>query len=272
MRLLFLGDVVGRSGRTALSGRLRQLRSLLELDFIVANGENAAHGFGITPKMCGELFDAGVDCLTTGNHIWDRAEINETLDREPRLLRPRNYGSNRPGRGIGTYETPRGHRVVVVNVMGRLFMDEVTDPFAAVEESLATLRLGQDAAAILVDVHAEATSEKTAIGHYCDGRVSLVVGTHSHVPTADCRILPRGTAYQTDAGMCGDYDSVIGMRKSASIDRFLGRRSSDRLEPAEGEATLCGVFIETDDRTGLARRAAPLRLGGGLPNQWPLQA
>ncbi|MFO1188561.1 MAG: TIGR00282 family metallophosphoesterase [Alphaproteobacteria bacterium] len=269
MKLLFLGDVVGRAGRTALSVRLRQLRGLLELDFIVANGENAAHGFGITPKICGELFDAGVDCITTGNHIWDRAEINDTLDREPRLLRPQNYGSNRPGRGFAIYETPRGQRIAVLNVMGRLFMDEVSDPFACVDETLAALRLGQDATAILVDIHAEATSEKVAIGHYCDGRATLVVGTHSHIPTADCRVLPRGTAYQTDAGMCGDYDSVIGMRKSASLDRFLGRRSPDRLEPAEGPATLCGVFVELDDRTGLAKRAAPLRLGGDLANQWP---
>ncbi|MHA1113830.1 MAG: TIGR00282 family metallophosphoesterase [Alphaproteobacteria bacterium] len=271
MRLLYCGDIVGRAGRDAVIDRLPELRAALALDFVVANGENAAHGFGITAKICGQLFDAGVDVITSGNHIWDQREILHHIDHEPRLLRPCNLAEDMPGRGVGIFVGANGRRLAVVNVMGALFMQPVEEPFQALEAALDRYPLGDAADAVLVDIHAEATSEKMAVGHVCDGRASLVVGSHSHVPTADCRILPGGTAYQTDAGMCGDYDSVIGMEKSGSLARFHGRENAPRLEPATGEGTLCAVFVEIDDATGLARRAAPVRQGGDLAEEWPLR-
>ena len=271
MRLLFLGDVVGRSGRDMVVGRLPEIREKLALDFVVVNGENSAHGFGITPKFCEEFYAAGVDVLTLGNHSWDQREIMPYIDGDPRLLRPLNYPAGTPGRGVGVYPATRGRKVMVVQVMGRLFMDPLDDPFTGLERELAKMRLGPGGAdAIIVDVHAEATSEKMAIGHVADGRVSLVVGSHSHIPTADTQILPNGTAYQTDAGMCGDYDSVIGMKKEAAIHKYVRKIPGERLSPAEGPGTLCGVVVETDDRTGLAVRAAPIRLGARLAETWPL--
>jgi metallophosphoesterase (TIGR00282 family) len=270
MRLLYMGDVVGRSGREVIAERMTEIRGRLSPDFIVANGENAAHGFGITPKICEEFFAAGVDVVTLGNHTWDQREIIPYLDGEPRVLRPLNYPAGTPGRGVGTFAAPRGRKVMVVQVMGRLFMDALDDPFAALEAVLAKTRLGAGGAdAIIVDVHAEASSEKMALGHLSDGRASLVVGSHSHVPTADAQVLARGTAYQTDAGMCGDYDSVIGMKKEAAIFKFVRKIPGERLSPAEGAGTLCAVLVETDDRTGLAKRVAPLRLGGRLAECWP---
>lgn len=263
MRLLFLGDVVGRSGRDAVARHVPDLRRRLDLDFVVANGENVAHGFGITERTARDLYEAGVDCITTGNHIWDQREILSTIDADPRLLRPVNFPRGTPGRGIGVFTVGR-KRVVVVNVMTRLFMDPLDDPFAGVEAVLATQRIGSGVDLLMVDVHGEATSEKMALGHFCDGRASLVVGSHSHVPTADAQILPGGTAYQTDAGMCGDYDSVIGMKKEAAVQRFVRKMPGERLSPAEGEGTLCGVFAEIADGTGLARRVAPVRVGGRL--------
>jgi metallophosphoesterase (TIGR00282 family) len=264
MRLLYLGDVVGRSGRDAVVAALPGLRERLKLDFVVVNGENSAHGFGITAKICEEFYAAGVDVLTTGNHAWDQREIIGTIDGDPRLLRPLNFPRGTPGRGAGVYPAPRGKKVMVLQVMGRLFMDPLDDPFAAIEAEFSRQRLGATVDAVIVDVHGEATSEKMAIGHTCDGRASLVVGSHSHIPTADAQILNGGTAYQTDAGMCGDYDSVIGMKKEAAISRFVRKMPGDRLSPADGEATVCGVFVETNDRTGLAQRVSPLRLGGRL--------
>ncbi len=269
MRILFCGDVVGKSGRRIVLDHVPRLRSELKLDFVLVNGENAAHGFGITQRMCDAFYHAGVDAITTGNHVWDRREIMNTIDDEPRLLRPMNYPDGTPGRGVGLYETGDGGRVLVIHPMGRLFMDPLDDPFAAVEAVLATQRLGEAADAILVDFHAEATSEKVAMGQMLDGRVSMVAGTHSHVPTADARVLLAGTAYQTDVGMCGDYDSVIGMEKTVSIARFISKVPNGRLEPAEGDATLCAFFVETDDTTGLALRAEPLRLGGHLSERLP---
>jgi metallophosphoesterase (TIGR00282 family) len=270
MKLLFCGDVVGRAGRRAICDRVPQLRRHLELDFVIVNGENAAHGFGITPEICREFYQAGVDVVTTGNHAWDRREILDYIGREERLLRPLNYPEGTPGLGANIYPATGGRRVLVLQVMGRLFMDPLDDPFAAAERALLNHRLGNSVDCIVADIHAEATSEKMALGHTLDGRVSLVVGTHSHVPTADAHILRGGTAYITDIGMCGDYDSVIGMEKTTAIARFVSKLPSGRLEPAEGDATLCAVYVETDDDTGLARRVAPLRIGGRLAPVWPI--
>jgi len=270
MKLLFLGDILGRSGRDAVVTKLPVLREQLALDFVVANGENAAHGFGITAKICGDLFSAGVDAVTLGNHAWDQREIIGHIDQEPRLLRPLNYPAGTPGRGAHVYTIGRGRKILVIQVMGRLYMDALDDPFAALEREFSRYRLGPGGVdAIIVDIHAEASSEKMGIGHFCDGRVSAVVGSHTHIPTADAQILSKGTAYQTDAGMCGDYDSVIGMLKEGAVARFVRKMPGDRLTPAEGEATVCGIFIETDDKTGLATRIAPVRLGPRLAETIP---
>jgi metallophosphoesterase (TIGR00282 family) len=268
MRLLLCGDIVGRSGRSVVIDNIPRLRRALGLDFVVANGENAAHGFGITDTICAELYAAGVDVITTGNHVWDKREIIPYIDGDPRLLRPINFPPGTPGRGHGIFSLPDGRKLLVVNAMARLFMDAIDDPFAGVEKLLEAHPLGA-VEAILVDFHGEATSEKMSMGHFCDGRASAVIGTHSHVPTADHQILPKGTAYQTDAGMCGDYDSVIGMQKESAVARFVRKMPGERLQVAEGEATLCGAFIETDDATGLARRIAPVRLGGRLSPDYP---
>ena len=269
MRILVCGDVVGKSGRQAITQRLPELRARLELDFVIVNGENAAHGFGITDKICAGFYEAGADAITTGNHVWDQREIMNYIGGDPKLLRPMNYPDGTPGAGTGIYDAPGGRRVLVIHPMCRLFMDPLDDPFAAVEAVLAKHRLGDKLDAIIVDVHGEATSEKQAMGHFLDGRVSAVVGTHTHVPTADARILPGGTAFQTDIGMTGDYDSVIGMQKKNATARFTTKLPQARLEPADGEATLCAVFIETDDATGLAMRIEPLRAGGGLAEAQP---
>ena len=269
MRLLFCGDIVGRSGRDVVVEHVPRLRRELALDFVIVNGENAAAGFGITEKICNEFYAAGVDVISTGNHVWDQRETVSFIDRHPKLLRPINFPAGTPGRGAALFTTAGGRKVFVVNVMGRLFMDALDDPFAAVERELAPQRLGATADAIVLDVHAEATSEKMAMGHICDGRVSLVVGSHSHVPTADNQVLPKGTAYQTDAGMCGDYDSVIGMEKALPIARFTRKLPTERLAAAQGPGTLCAVFVETDDKTGLARRVSPVRVAGRLEPSMP---
>lgn len=269
MRCLFLGDVVGRAGRDALIANLPDLRQRLSLDVVVVNGENAAGGFGITLEICRDFFAAGVDVVTGGNHSWDQQQIIGQIDDEPRLLRPLNIAPDAPGRGAYTYDLG-GRKVMVVNIQGQVFMEPNDSPFRAVDVALAGVRLGGSVDFILVDFHAEATSEKMALGHFLDGRVSAVVGSHQQVPTADAMILNGGTAYQTDAGMCGDYDSVIGMEKTVPQNRFLGRVTKARMTPALGDGTLCGVFIETDDATGLATRVAPLRQGGRLAPAWPL--
>jgi len=268
VRLLFLGDIVGRGGRDAVKTHLPELRRTLALDFVVANGENAAAGFGITEKICGQLFEAGVDVVTGGNHSWDQREVMSYINREPRLLRPQNYPAGTPGRGYGVF-TVGGRKLLVMNVMAQLFMESLDDPFAAVEGLLARHRLGAGVDAILLDFHGEATSEKMAMGHFVDGRVSLCVGTHTHVPTADAMILPGGSGYMSDAGMCGDYDSVIGMEKSTALERFVKKVRGERLAPATGPASLCGLLLETDDASGLARRIEPLRLGGRLQESRP---
>jgi metallophosphoesterase (TIGR00282 family) len=269
MKILFLGDIVGAAGRRAVTDNLPRLRRDLDLDFVIVNAENAAHGFGLTEEICNGLYQVGADCITTGNHVWDRREIIPTFERETRLLRPHNYPKGAPGTGARVFDDRRGRKVFVLHLMARLFMDPLDDPFALAEAELDTNRLGQTIDAVVLDFHGEATSEKMAMGHYVDGRASLVVGTHSHIPTADAHILNGGTAYMTDAGMCGDYDSVIGMQKDNAIERFITKMPTARLEPADGEATVCGVFVETDDRTGLAKRIAPLRTGGRLAPHWP---
>ena len=271
MRLAFFGDVVGRTGREGLAEHLPGLRRRLGLEFVVVNAENTAGGFGVTEATARELYDAGADCLTLGNHAWDQREAMTYIVREPRLIRPLNYSafSEAPGRGAQLFETDGGKRVLVVNLLGRVHMDSLDDPFAAVDGELAACPLGVAADAIIVDMHAEVTSEKMTMGHFCDGRASLVVGTHTHVPTADAQILPGGTAYQTDAGACADYDSVIGNQKEEPLRRFTTRISGGRLKPAAGPATVCGVFVETDDTTGLARRVEPIRVGGRLAQQVP---
>jgi 2',3'-cyclic-nucleotide 2'-phosphodiesterase len=268
MRVLLCGDVVGRSGREAITAQVPRLRRELGLDLVVVNGENAAHGFGITDRICAEFYEAGVDVITTGNHVWDRREIIPYIAADPRLLRPINFPPGTPGRGHGLFRLGDGRDVLVVNAMARLFMDAIDDPFAALDRLVGAHALGA-VAAIVVDFHGEATSEKTSMGHFCDGRVSAVIGTHSHVPTADYRILAGGTAYMTDVGMCGDYDSVIGMRKDSSVQRFVRKMPGERAEVADGPATLCAVVVECDDATGLARRIAPLRVGGLLAPAWP---
>jgi metallophosphoesterase (TIGR00282 family) len=268
MRFLLCGDIVGRRAREAVAAEVPRLRRELGLDFVVANGENAAHGFGITDTICAQLYAAGVDVITTGNHVWDRREIMTYIAGDPRLLRPINFPAGTPGNGYGIYPLGDGRSVMVVNAMARLFMDAIDDPFAALDRLLDAHPLGS-VDAILLDFHGEATSEKTAMGHFCDGRVSAVLGTHSHVPTADHRILAKGTAYATDIGMCGDYDSVIGMQKEPAIARFVRKLPGERLEVAPGEPTICGVVIETDDASGLACGIWPLRRGGKLDPAMP---
>lgn len=271
MRILYCGDVVGRTGRRVVIENLPSLREKLGLDLVLVCGENAAAGFGITAKICAEFYAVGVDVITLGNHAWDQREIISYIDGDPKLLRPINYPEGTPGRGGAVYETTAGRKVFVTQVMTRLFMDPLDDPFASLDRALAPHRLGKTVDAIIVDLHGEATSEKMALGHFVDGRVSLAAGTHTHVPTADFQILPGGTGYLTDIGMCGDYDSVIGMKKDVPLARFTRKLPTpERLSPAEGEATLCAVYLETDDTSGLAKHVAPLRLGGRLAPHWPV--
>jgi hypothetical protein len=269
MRLLFLGDVVGRSGRAVVIERLPVLTAEWKLDFVVLNGENAAGGFGITEAIYQELCDAGADAITLGNHAWDQREALVFIERAPKLIRPLNFPAGTPGKGSMLAQAKNGARVLVINLMGRIFMDPLDDPFASVESELEARPLGKGCDAIIVDMHAETTSEKQSMGHHLDGRVSAVVGTHTHAPTSDERVLAGGTAFITDVGMCGDYDSVIGMAKEEPLRRFLTRLPSGRFEAATGPATLSGLAVEIDDGSGLARRVAPVRLGGVLSEARP---
>jgi 2',3'-cyclic-nucleotide 2'-phosphodiesterase len=283
MRILFIGDVVGRSGREAVGAALPRLRAALRIDLAVVNAENASHGFGLGPDMAAALFAAGADVITLGNHAWDRKEIIPFIADHPRLLRPLNYPPGTPGGGAIVVEVPPGsgpgagstRRALVVQAMGRLYMDPLDCPFRVAAAELSRHRLGgppgsYGLAAILVDFHAEASSEKMAFAHFLDGKVSAVIGTHTHCPSADCQVLPGGTGFQSDAGMSGDYDSVIGMEKSGATLRFWNKMKGEKLGPAEGEATVCGTFVETDDATGLARRIEPVRVGGRLAPAMPV--
>ncbi len=269
MRILFVGDVVGRSGRKIVNERLPGLIADWKLDLVVANGENAAGGFGITEAIYNELIDAGAGCITLGNHAWDQREALVFIERAPRLIRPLNYPAGTPGRGTAMIETKNGKRALVINAMGRIFMDALDDPFAAVDGELAACPLGAGADAIILDMHCEATSEKQAMGFFCDGRVSLTVGTHTHSPTADHRILPGRSAFVTDVGMTGDFDSVIGMVKDEPLNRFLRKIPGGKFEPTTGAATLCAIAVETDDASGLASKVGAVRLGGVLEEARP---
>lgn len=264
MKILFLGDVVGRDARDEIIRQLPALKKDLKLSAVIVNAENAASGFGITPQICNDLYQAGADCITTGNHVWDQREIIAYIGNDPRLLRPINFPEGAPGRGFHIIETVQGQKILVANVMCRLFMDALDDPFAAVDKLCKSYRLGAQVNAIIIDAHGEASSEKQALAYHVDGRASLVVGTHTHVPTADARILPQGTGYQTDAGMCGCYESIIGMEAAPAVQRFVRKIPGEKLRPAEGPVTLCGTLIEVDPKTGRCIKIEAFRTGGTL--------
>ena len=269
MRILFLGDVVGRSGRNAVINRLPGLIEQYQLDFVIVNGENAAGGFGITEAICNSILGAGADVITTGNHVWAQKEAFEFLPRQSAILRPLNYPQGTPGKGANIYVARNGAKILVINVMGQVFMNVLDDPFLAVQREIELHPLKKSVDAIVIDMHAEATSEKQGLAHFLDGRVSLVIGTHTHVPTADYQIFPYGTGFMSDSGMCGDYDSVIGMKKEEPVQRFGTKIAKSKYEPASGEATICGLAAEVDDDSGLPTKLEPLRLGGKLSNTLP---
>lgn len=270
MRILFLGDVVGRAGRTAITERLPGLRAEWRADVVIVNGENATNGAGLSPDHAKGLLAAGADCLTLGDHAFDQRDMMQFIETEPRIIRPVNYAKAAPGRGLAIFDAGRGRKILVGQVLGQVFMKRpFDDPFSAVDEMLRRHPLGGTVQASLIDVHCEATSEKMAMGHFADGKASVVVGTHTHVATADAQILPAGTAFQSDAGMCGDYNSVIGMDKAEPLRRFVTGMAKTRFKPAEGEATLSGLFVETDDRTGKATAVKMIRHGGRLEQSVP---
>lgn len=261
---------MGRAGRAAITENLDRLRREWRLDFIVVNGENATSGMGLSAAHARTILDAGADCITLGDHAFDQKDMLQFIEQEPRILRPLNYSKAAPGKGARLFSAKNGRKVLVTQVLGQVFMKRpFDDPFSHLEPVLKAHPLGGQAAAIVVDIHCEATSEKMAVGHYCDGRASLVVGTHTHVPTADAMVLAGGTGYLTDAGMCGDYNSVIGMEKTEPLRRFITGMPKERFTPATGAATLSGVYVETDDRSGKATRITMVREGGLLQNAAP---
>ncbi|MCE8545426.1 YmdB family metallophosphoesterase [Ruegeria pomeroyi] len=270
MKILFLGDVMGRAGRKAVCEHLPRLRAEWKLDFVVVNGENASNGMGLSGEHAKALLDAGADCLTLGDHAFDQKDMLQYIETEPRIIRPINYAKGAPGRGHRLFTAPGGRKVLVAQVLGQVFMKRpYDDPFSAIEPVLKSHPRGGMADAVIVDMHCEATSEKMAMGHYCDGRASLVVGTHTHVPTADAMVMPGGTAYLSDAGMCGDYHSVIGMDKAEPMRRFITGMARSRFTPALGEATVSGVYVETAPQGGAATRIAMVRVGGQLQQSSP---
>ncbi|MFD0980147.1 TIGR00282 family metallophosphoesterase [Tropicimonas aquimaris] len=270
MRILFLGDVMGRSGRSAVAERLPRMRLDWKLDFVVVNGENATSGMGLSGAHAKALLDAGADCVTLGDHAFDQKDMLQFIETEPRILRPMNFAKDAPGRGAAVFRTASGRRVLVAQVLGQVFMKRpFADPFSALDQVLRSHPRGGQVAASLIDIHCEATSEKMGVGHFCDGRASVVVGTHTHVPTSDAQILPGGTAFQSDAGMCGDYNSVIGMEKTEPMRRFVTGMPKARFTPALGEATVSGLYVETDDATGKATRVEMIRQGGRLAPAGP---
>jgi len=266
MRILFLGDVVGISGRSMVLNNLLSKIEEKKIDFVVVNGENAADvGVGITEEICKDFFNCGIDVITTGNHVWDQKETMSHIEKENRLLRPKNLFEPSPGKGFGVFTAKNQLKVGVLNLMGNVFMKKCEDVFESAEKFMKKYKLKEDYDFLIVDYHGEITSEKTAIGHFFDGKATLVVGTHTHIPTNDARVLRGGTAYQTDAGMCGDYNSVIGMDKDISINRFLKNKSSKNF-PATGEATLCGVIVDCNVESGLATNIENFIYGGELKN------
>ncbi|WP_299843329.1 TIGR00282 family metallophosphoesterase [uncultured Roseovarius sp.] len=270
MKILFLGDVMGRAGRKAVTEMLPRLREDWRLDFVVINGENATGGMGLSGAHAKVLLEAGADCVTLGDHAFDQKDMLQFIEGEPRILRPVNFAKGAPGRGHRVFSDRRGRKVLVAQVLGQVFMKRAfDDPFSAVDQVLRSHPLGGAVQATIVDVHCEATSEKMGMGHYCDGRASVVVGTHTHVPTGDAQILPGGTAFQSDAGMCGDYLSVIGMDKAEPMRRFVTGMPKARFTPALGDATLSGLYVETDDKTGQATAVHMVRQGGRLAQAGP---
>jgi len=270
MRLIFLGDVVGRCGRDAVIEHLPTIRREGKIHFVVVNAENATNGRGLSAAHSRLLLDAGADCLTLGDHAFDVREMTRVVEQQRRIIRPLNFGRVVPGHGAAMFDCPGGRQVFVAQVVGRVFMrPSFDDPFPAIDSALQAPPLKARADAIIVDVHAEATSEKNAMGAFLDGRASMVVGTHTHVPTSDGRILPGGTAYLTDAGMCGCYDGVIGFRTEGSLGQFRTGMKAKRMRPAKGPGTVSGVFVETSDRTGLAKRIETFRIGGSFPQERP---
>ena len=270
MKIMFLGDVMGRAGRSAITDHLPRLRAAWKLDFVVVNGENATNGAGLSPDHAKAILDAGADVVTLGDHAFDQKDMLAFIDKEPRIIRPLNFSKAAPGAGARVFTDARGRKVLVAQALGQVFMKRpFDDPFSALDAVLRQYPMGGQVQASLVDIHCEATSEKMAVGHFCDGRASIVVGTHTHVPTSDAMILPGGTAYQSDAGMCGDYDSVIGMDKVEPLRRFITGMPKGRFNPAEGEATLSGLYVETDDRTGRATLCSMVRQGGRLSQSGP---
>lgn len=268
MRILFVGDVMGRSGRDAVAKHLPVLKKSLKIDCAIVDADNAAHGLGVTESNCKEFYEAGADCITTGNHVWDQREIIPYIGRDPKLIRAINFPKGTTGNSSFLFTTPSGERILITHALARLFMENLDCPFTGMDELLKDYKLGQNVDAIFVDFHGEATSEKNAFAHYLDGRVSAVVGTHTHMPTADCQVFDGGTGYQTDAGMTGDYNSVIGVRKDIPIHRFVKKTPSERLVPADGEATFCGTFVETNAK-GLCTRIEPIIVGPRLQNHTP---
>lgn len=270
MKILFLGDVMGRAGRRAVTEKLPKLREEWRLDFAVVNGENASNGMGLSGEHAKALLEAGADCITLGDHAFDQKDMLQFIEQEPRIIRPLNFAKGAPGRGHRVFSDRRGRKILVTQVLGNVFMKRAfDDPFSAADAVLRQHVLGGAVQAALVDVHCEATSEKMGMGHFCDGRASVVVGTHTHIPTGDAQVLNGGTAYLTDAGMCGDYNSVIGMEKAEPMRRFVTGMPKSRFTPALGEATLSGVYVETDDRTGLATSVKMIRQGGRLEQAAP---
>tara|TARA_B100000029_G_scaffold309275_1_gene301855 strand:- start:1208 stop:2017 length:810 start_codon:yes stop_codon:yes gene_type:complete len=268
MNILILGDIVGPSGRKAIIEKLPSLIKKKNLDFVIVNGENAAdEGVGITKKNTEEFFKVGADVITTGNHVWDQKETMDFITSEKRLLRPENLLKGSPGVGTGIFKAKNNKKVAVINLMGNVFMKKCEDVFESAKKFIQMVKLKKDADFIVVDLHGEITSEKMAMGYFFDGKATMVVGTHTHVPTSDHRIMEKGTAYQTDIGMCGDYNSVIGMNRDNSLKKFLKDSSATKHYPALGDATISGLIVQADDATGLAKKIEPIIFGGTLESR-----
>ena len=263
MNILICGDIVGKSGREAVEKYLPGIIEKEKIEFVIVNGENSASGFGITKKICKQLYELGVDTITSGNHIWDQKEIVTYINEDTRLLRPCNYSIEAPGKGYGIFKLKNGRIIVIINAMCRLFMENIDDPFNSIKDIIEKINIKYGKQSIIIDIHGESTSEKMAIGHFFDGDVTAVFGTHTHIPTADLQILEKGTLYQTDLGMCGDYDSVIGMKKELCIQRFRKKFLKTKLEPAIGEGTLCGTVFKINENNKVEKFSQIIK-GGRL--------